>query len=376
LYSGNARGWMIGAGVEYALDPAWSMKLEYGYHRFDKVSVATPENADVDAAGVVTALPAGTAHVSHDMHVVKLGLNHSLHGNADSSRAFAPPSRSVAVAGDWRTEFGLRYWYSSGRSRNDNSNGQIPILSRLTYDKLTGHSGEVFGRIDTPHNVFVKGFIGLGSITKGRHNDEDWGLAFETLPLPYETTESSVTGGLKYGTIDMGVTVMRSADYKVGVFGGYNYFHSTMDAYGCNQIVNPLSVICTTPVPSTDNVVSQEDTWHSFRLGVNAEARLWDRFSVNADIAYVPYLFYRGLDSHWLRGLFFPSSGTGRGVQAEIILNYHLTEALSLGVGGRYWSMWTGTNAEHTCNTCGGVSYPYKNSTERYGVFLQMAYRK
>src|SRR5690606_23836194 len=135
--------------------------------------------------------------------------------------------------------------------------------------------------------------------------------------------------------------------------------------------------------PTSVNVVSQEDNWHSMRVGVAADAKLSERFSVSADVAYVPYLFFRGLDTHRVRDpvAFFPSTGTGRGVQAEVILNYHLTDALSLGVGGRYWSMWTGTHAEHHCLNCAGAGsvdpmVPYKSSTERYGMFVQMSYRK
>jgi hypothetical protein len=91
-----------------------------------------------------------------------------------------------------------------------------------------------------------------------------------------------------------------------------------------------------------------------------------------------------GLDTHWLREpvAFFPSGGTGRGVQAEVILSYRVTEMLTLGVGGRYWSMWT-TNASQSCT--GGLHCHARSETHvgrsslhrqypRDGMFAQLAY--
>ena len=38
----GARGWTVGGGVEYALTPAWSLKLEYDYLSFGTSNVANP----------------------------------------------------------------------------------------------------------------------------------------------------------------------------------------------------------------------------------------------------------------------------------------------------------------------------------------------
>jgi len=35
-------GWTAGAGVERALAPAWSLRLEYDYAKFGDVGMATP----------------------------------------------------------------------------------------------------------------------------------------------------------------------------------------------------------------------------------------------------------------------------------------------------------------------------------------------
>jgi len=108
---------------------------------------------------------------------------------------------------------------------------------------------------------------------------------------------------------------------------------------------------------------------------------IWDRWGINGDVAYLPYAHFSGLDTHWLRTptAFFPQDGTGRGVQTELILTYHITENLNLGLGGRYWAMWTTTGSQSCNGGCIGASFappgPFTANTERFGTFVQMSYR-
>jgi hypothetical protein len=50
---------------------------------------------------------------------------------------------------------------------------------------------------------------------------------------------------------------------------------------------------------------------------------------------------FEGTDDHVLRDLLSPEDGSGMGVQLEAMLSSDLTQRFSLGVGGRYWSLWT-----------------------------------
>ena len=67
--------------------------------------------------------------------------------------------------------------------------------------------------------------------------------------------------------------------------------------------------------------------------------------------------------------------GTGIGVQLESILSYLITDQFSVGVGGRYWAMWTTKDAiSDIVGTHLSLSdAPAK--TERYGVFVQLDYK-
>ncbi len=392
-------GWVVGAGAEYALTPAWSVKLEYDYLRFGGHDVATPAAAVgnsvctpggcfvfLDIAGPNGAM----ASASKNIQLIKLGVNYRL--GADPADWPQPSAKSVMkappapyVAG-WELELGSRYWYSRGRfhkdfgSGSDNPTAPTTLISRLTYDNMPAHAGEVFGRLDTPWNVFLKGFVGLGTSQSGHLNDEDW-LA---LPLPvggtliYSNTVSQVHSRIDYGVIDLGFSFFNGPGYKVGAFAGYSYFRQLMDAYGCVQLALP-SAQCVPSIPESFLGIIEDSRWKSARVGAIAEVFLLPRVKLTGEAAYLPYVRYDGLDTHVRGPRFFPASGHGTGVQLEAILSYFVTPQFSVGVGGRYWAMWT-TDAERHCEGCAGPGVispptPFRAAAEQVGAFVQVAYK-
>jgi len=116
---------------------------------------------------------------------VKIALNYRLYdyGAPPTLDELAGNVQAVHVPG-FQTEFGGRYVYGWTRFQKDlgNSANGLPVNnSRLTWDKMTTSSGELFGRIDTPENIMVKGFLGMGRGDQGHINDEDWGTEH---PIP------------------------------------------------------------------------------------------------------------------------------------------------------------------------------------------------
>lgn len=176
----NAWGGTVGAGIERALTPAWSLSLEYDYYRFAAADVSTPNTINVTRAAVFSAVAGSTSGLTPDMHVVKLALNY--HWGADPGAAWADApvlgvaampvkARPAPTIEGWEVDAGARYWYSTGTSKNTSGSGSL--TSRLSYDNMTGHARELFARLDTPSEVFVKGFAGAGAITNGKQTDED-----------------------------------------------------------------------------------------------------------------------------------------------------------------------------------------------------------
>jgi outer membrane protease len=386
-------GWTIGAGVEQSLTPAWSIRFEYDYLNFGhQGSVLIPESVSFPFENNHTFLtvPAATSNVSADVHMFKLGLNYKLGqdpwapgwGAAVPVLGKAPP---MLFAPGWEFEGGGRYWYSWGRFQKDLPPGPSndhSLESRLTYDNLTANTGEFFGRIDTPVNVFLQGFVGGGSISGGHLNDEDW-VPFPppAVPVSYSNTISSnVTGPLFYGTIDLGYDLFRGPDYKVGPFVGYNRYSYTMNAGGCVQIAspsNPAAPCVGTGVsgaqPTSQILIIEQDTWDSLRVGAAGETMLADRWKLYGDVAYVPYTQFTGTDQHLLRSLIFDESGHGTGVQAEAFLSYLVTNQISVGIGGRYWALWTTSGTDVANSVLSPRNDTYR--TDRVGATFQASYK-
>ena len=376
--SGSISAWgaTLGAGVEHALSPAWSLKLEYNYLNFGGFGLPAPAGSNVTTSGFVSDMPSGFSHVTQNFHVAKLGLNYRF-GAADRTSPDSPAGQGDAAGGTpwapgWEIDVGGRYWYSWGKYQTSNGYPNIPV-SRLTYSDVVGHSGELVVRVDTPIDVFVKGFIGGGGLSNGRMYDEDWGLPPEETraegPIAYEVTQADVAGTLHYLTADLGYNFMRGPTHKVGGFVGYHRYQTTMNAMGCFQVVQAASGVWGAQPPATYRFISHTHTWLAGGLGVWAVTRLWDRIKIAGDIAWLPWVSYNGVDTHWGSAI-APVTGTGNGVQAELFLSWLVTEAFTLSIGGRYWGMWT-TNA-HNANLPTDV---FNLETDRYGVLLQASYK-
>lgn len=402
----SLRGGTVGAGAEYALTPAWSLFAEYDYLGFRSANVADLGSVTVSPVGQTTGIVApGSSGVTQNIQEFKLGLNYKLGADPwapglDRPRGDPYPVEPIyqwsPVPGwgpGWELETGLRYMYSWGQFHKDigqpvtSGLPSISSISRLTYDDMQTNSGEFFARLDTPWNFFIKGFVGGGWTNGGHMNDEDFGIPFQIGPsayayVPYSNTISgNVTGNISYGVLDAGYDFLHGSSYKAGVLIGYTEFHQVMNAYGCAQIANPLSDCSSAnpfspPSPTSVLGITEDDTWKALRVGMSGEAMLTDRVKVSADVAYLPYVNFSGLDTHWQRvpvTLFPETSSGGRGVQLEGVLSYYLTPTFSVGVGGRYWAAWT-TNGTYTAE---GATFTnnFRGTFEQAGAFAQASYK-
>ncbi|WFU54657.1 outer membrane beta-barrel protein [Bradyrhizobium pachyrhizi] len=383
-------GGIVGLGVEQALTPAWSVKFEYDYLQFGGPSVATAPTVQFPPLAI---LPANTTSLSSSYQIGRLALNYHFGADPRATQWFDPPLyakatdtvRPIAYTAGWSFEGGSRLWLSRGRFQWDNSAvpsipGDPSILeSRLTYHELDGLSGELFGRLDSPWGIFLKGYVGTGRFNSGKMNDEDWGIEGR---LSYiDTISGQANGRFTYYTADAGYDLLRGTNYKVSGFIGWTYYGQNSDTPGCVQLANSSSPCL---APGDHRIVGNQDThWNAPRIGVSGETMFAERWRVSADVAYLPWTDFSGRDNHLLRPTttFFDQRGNGGGgVQIEGVFSYFLTNNFSMGIGGRYWAMWTKKDSDFMCSGCGGpgtIAGPEfaKYSMERWGIFFQVAYK-
>src|SRR5262249_46603152 len=104
-------------------------------------------------------------------------------------------------------------------------------------------------------------------------------------------------------------------------------------------------------------------------------------FTLSVDAAWLPYVWMQGSDAHWLRigsnpGDFtgaVPEDGTGWGYQLEAVASYRITDAVSVGIGGRYWHMQTKGPSHFDGHVVGveALPQPVNWMTDNVGVFVQ-----
>lgn len=380
-------GWTVGAGIEKALAPAWSVKVEYDYAGFGSAAVPTPASfVQVAYPFGYLATPGSSSNVSQNVQALKVGLNVKLGADAyarwDGLEDYhLRGSQRDEVRPPGEIEFGARAWISSGRFQKDLGATADPglqnvLVSRLTYD-ASAASGEVFGRIDGESNLFLKGFAGGGTLLSGKMHDEDWLIFSDTVPYS-NTLSDPVKGSIGYGTIDVGYSFLRGAGFKAGGFVGYNYYRENKSAYGCAQIANQNSD-CVPAIPGSILGITENDQWNSLRVGLNSVMTLGHGLKLTADAAYLPYVNFKGSDNHLLRtdvaNTVSPESGTGQGVQLEAVLAYQFTSSFSAGIGARYWAMWATNDAKTNIfgTDCPCQTLPVR--AERYGTFVEASYK-
>ena len=368
-------GWMLGAGVERAISQRWSLNAEYDFLSFGNQGLSTPigdfQSVPSPDPNLLTPVASTATDFSRDTHLFKIGLNYRLGGEQpttieDASLApIAPPSGTTL-------EVGARYVYGWGRFQKDlgiQGEGLTSLASRLTYSDMKTNGAEMFARLDTAAGLMAKGFVGKGN-GEGSLNDEDWGLPFATF-VPYSNTISKVDDHIRYGVVDVGYDLWRDERFRAAPFVGYSIFHQYMQGFGCTQLANPNSD-CGTPVPTTVFAISEDDTWQAVRLGAVIDSQIVPGLTLTAEAAYLPYVRFRGTDDHILRSLLSPEQANGSGTQLEVMLSYAVTDQLSLGVGGRYWAMWT---SDGTVDFGGaGTIVPMRYSVEQAALLVQGSY--
>jgi opacity protein-like surface antigen len=179
-------------------------------------------------------------------------------------------------------------------------------------------------------------------------------------------------GTLRYGSVDVGFNVIDVSAGQLGLFAGYRHLHEIGRGYGCRQIATDST--CVPTVPTGYAVLTETETWRGGAIGLNTRIALADRWRLEVDAAYLPYVDRSSTDNHWLRADINPGpeDGRGWGTQIEAIVSYAVSDRLSVGAGGRYW--YFSTTSDGAQFTGNAQPSPVKFATDRYGGFVQASY--
>jgi hypothetical protein len=285
-----------------------------------------------------------------------------------------------------------RYWHSNGETSYSIDSSQInPAFgnptSRLRYQELEGRSGEIEVRGDeVGTGLFGKAMLGLGRISSGTMNDQDW-LTGQVL---FSDTTSQVRNGtLAYVVIDGGsrLAALSAGPISTGIFAGYGFWRENAPAYGarCNpddmgNVFCPLDVDLISP--ATTGVTNQVN-WHMLRLGAETNLKIGSILTLSGEVAVIPIAFLANDDFHHYRSDLGPvpnvfHQAPAFGIQAQAVANIHLTPNWSVGAGARYWQIET---YERVGSTKFGhvASWPHaglnRMDSSRYGILATSALR-
>ncbi len=241
------------------------------------------------------------------------------------------------------------------------------MISRLTYERLTGHSAEGFWRANHESGLFFKGYLGGGSISSGRFIDED----FPPDTDPYSRTVSQQKDGLiGYISADLGYELLNCKNFDLGGFIGYSYWREDYDTFGLKQTATSL----TFPVASIVNALNNKAKLNSLRLGVNSNIA-FRRLVLSADAAYI-HSYRNAHDFHNLRPELRPllNDGYGNGVQLDGIVNWTVCPGFAVGVGGRWWHVFTKGYSHFEETFVTGVAQHSHIKHDRYGLIVHAKY--
>lgn len=365
-------GFLLGAGMEHWLSDRWSLGFEYRYAQFDKDGVA------LTIGGV-----AGSLGVSHRLSTAMVNVNYWFdHPTRAQDDTLATLFEDDDTPSDWSLLLTGRYFNGNGTLKRDiDSQDGTNENSRLIYGGLNPHRIEGSARFELSEGWFARLSYGDGDMHGGAMFDEDTPYAGYDHNRYSNSISYTRGGNTRAIGGDLGHEIVSRDDLQLGVYVGYQEFREQADTYGCTQLAHNTAN-CDPPFDPNFLALVETDKWRSVRTGVNGTFAITDRLSFTGDAAYLPYSDFRGTDDHENRQVVFHQSGHGDGLQMEGSFDYAITDALSLGIGARYWE-WRTTDAISVCegpcdsNVRKNFEPPNgeRSDTHFFGEFAQISYR-
>ena len=302
-------GWTAGAGVETALSPNWTAKLEYLY-------------VDLGRGQVFNVVPGVPESVGFTTNIVRAGLNYRFGGPAAPPQLYtkapytkAPPMAAGNIWSGWYAGLNAGYIDGSRQLNTDAvviANSSTPrtapaMAAGATSQLATGNGGTIggaqFGYNYVVSPLFLAGVEAdiQGSSLRGRASTSTQVLTDTGFGPNTGTWQTSISASraLDYiGTVRarLGATVTPSL--LLYVTGGLAY-----GAVKSSTSINQTTAIAGVPPNSVSGSFS--DTRAGYAVGGGGEWMLLSKWSVKAE-----YLHYDLGSANYGTGNFFVAEGT------------------------------------------------------------------
>ena len=339
--TGHGDGLCVGAGVQYAMGPNWSIGLDGLYFDLgnrDNVAVA---NYTVVNPATRRHLPSPQLSSRGDFSGFQLRLTaaYQYDGGASTASLFpsTDPNTEVPIT------LGMRAGYSTGQSQMtlyDGSGGAQ--ASRLTYTDAgrSPPSPISDGRPDL--GPVLTGFVGFGHQSGGNLQDEDFrrGSPLFVYQQPLQD------GQLEYGVLDVGYNGCpgRNLQGRRASSATLSRTTITTPTAARRPPPTPPSARVARPPPGSAPTRSLQRSVYLERGAARHIRRLKiGGFTISGNAAWLPYIDVAETNYHWLRmpGDFYtsiPGSGSSSiGFQLEAKADYRITPSFDIGAGLRYW---------------------------------------
>lgn len=295
-------------------------------------------------------------------------------------------------------DVGSRYWYSTTNIKTEGLNNGASYGNPsyvLNWSNMTGSNLELFGKmLHNESDYFAKGYVGtnLGNGNSGQMTDVDYARGQTTTS---DTTSSAKQISVSYGVLDLGKD-FKVSNTTLSPFLGYFYWKQKSQSYGAtiNQITsgnytfyNNMGWTVGQVIPSSVNPITYETIVNSPRVGFTLNQPLSEKFTVDFELAYMPFANIKLNDTHNAAPNYYVtngspnnvSSGQGWGYGSDIYLKYKVTENTKIGLGFRY-QYFELKNQNYSTNLVNGgwtttTNGLQKLTLEKYGLMFSGEYR-
>jgi hypothetical protein len=257
------------------------------------------------------------------------------------------PNRDVRP----RVELSLRSWlFTAGETQwSHDASGLNPTLgnptSELKYKDNDTHLVGLGAKVHLNRRLFLEGEFGLSvDFDRGTLIDDDY-LAGQRL---FSRASSDISGkGTWYvnGNVGYRAAELPNERGHLDVLGGFQYWRTTYEATGIDQIVCDSSVITCDPTSPIFPAIKNTTHWITpLQIGGQLEYRIVRRVSANVKMFFSPASVVYNEDIHFQRSDLeqdpsFSMWGVGFSATVEPTIKIMLTRHLAL-VGG-YRVMWS-----------------------------------